>query len=178
MNGPAHHVAGFGAGLAFAQLTNADPVLGVLYIGLSTSTSMWLDLDQKIPFLEHRKETHRPVTCALMVGLVVFLIASYVHVDLRPVVNTSGYPSLATIVGTGLSLGLGSHLVLDGFTRWGIQVIWPLSSGYYGWLPRDMRINTESAAGKTVQLAVTLAMAGVILLDLIWMAQSVVPTLA
>jgi inner membrane protein len=121
MTGKTHIIGGIAAGLAFAQMTNYNPILltgaGVIGAVLPDICHGGSKIGRTFPLISkiinllfgHRSFTHS----LLFLFLISILLNSYVS-------NES--------VKAGLLAGIASHLILDMATKNGVKLLYPLNS--------------------------------------------------
>lgn len=80
----------------------------------------------------HRGPLHYP-----LIALGLWLLAT-----------VAGWPWLRFV-----SVGYAAHIAADGFTRSGVPLLGPLSSRYFGFLPKKLRIRTGGALERILGLA-------------------------
>ena len=119
MTGKTHIIGGLAASLAFAQVTNYDPVL---LVGAGVIGAM-------IPDICHGgSKVGRAFPVVSKVINVLFGHRSFTHSLLFLVLMAILMNSFVTIesVTAGILVGMASHLVLDMATRNGIKLLYPL----------------------------------------------------
>ena len=114
------------APLGLGLLLAGYPTLALVGGGLSVALAPLPDVDQRIPFVDHRGVTH---TLAFAVAVGAVLGGAGVFAG-----RTAG-PATALQLGLfGFVVGvttIGSHLLADVITPMGIRPLWPLSSRHY-----------------------------------------------
>jgi len=110
-----------GGALLGAGFGGAALVGGAVAVGLSGLP----DVDQRIPFVEHRGATHT-VGFLVLVGLAV--AAAGVAVARATPVEAVTVGAFGFLVG---ALAIGSHLLADALTPMGIAPLWPVSDAHY-----------------------------------------------
>ncbi len=121
MTGKTHITGGIAAGLAFAQMTNYDPILltgaGVIGAVLPDICHGGSKIGRTFPLLSKIINTlfgHRSFTHSLLfLFLMGLLLNSFVT-------NES--------IKVGILIGIASHLVLDMATKNGIKLLYPIKS--------------------------------------------------
>lgn len=119
MTGKTHIIGGLAASLAFAQVTNYEPVL---LVGAGVIGAM-------IPDICHGgSKVGRAFPVVSKVINVLFGHRSFTHSLLFLVLMAILMNSFVTIesVTAGILVGMASHLVLDMATRNGIKLLYPL----------------------------------------------------
>lgn len=117
-----HHGAAL---LAYAPvglvLSSVDPVLSVTGALGSVALARLPDWDRRVPFVQHRGVTH-----SLSFLVVVVTVAGGVGWTSAAVLEgqwtwTGGFVALITLV------AVGSHLLADALTPYGVPLLWPAS---------------------------------------------------
>jgi membrane-bound metal-dependent hydrolase YbcI (DUF457 family) len=128
------HMLVSGAGAAvIAVATKADIQTAGCLVGGSLATAKLPDIDQRIPFIEHRGPlTHSPYMA------VWFTILSMVALAFA-----TGSVQLAGDIGLGLGLGVLLHQMADAMTISGVPLAFPIHSRDLHLLPEGMRIRTD-----------------------------------
>jgi len=114
------------APLGLLLLLAGRPMLAVGGGALSLSLASLPDVDQRLPFVDHRGVTHT-VGFALVVGSVLGVAGWFVAAESG--VGTAG--ELATLAAAVGTVAIGSHLLADAITPMGITPWWPLSTRHY-----------------------------------------------
>lgn len=111
------------------------------------------DYDLHVPWVPHRGPTHSILFLLLFAGALggaAFAVAEHYGLDPYPIVH------LAVVVGT---VAVGSHLLADAITPYGVPLLWPLSDRRFS---LDLALSTNPIANYGllvvgVGLAATLA---------------------
>lgn len=114
------------APLGAVVLAAGYPVLAYLGGAAMVGLAMLPDLDQRVPFLDHRGPTHT-VLFALLVGAGMGALAVLAGRN-QGSMATAGVASFAFAVGT---LSVLAHLAADVLTPMGIRPFWPVSGRSY-----------------------------------------------
>lgn len=120
----------YGAALALYApagflLLSYDPALAVIGGAGAVGLSRLPDFDLRVPFVDHRGATHTLlflVLAAAALGWLGYLAAGHVGTDR---VRTAG---LGVLVGV---VAVGSHLLADALTPYGVPLLWPLTRKRY-----------------------------------------------
>ncbi|MCH4826055.1 metal-dependent hydrolase [Planococcus halocryophilus] len=118
MTGKTHIIGGIAASLAFAQVTNYDPILlvgaGVVGAVIPDICHSGSKIGRTLPALSkiinglfgHRTFTHS----LLFLALTAFILKSFMTVE---------------VISAGLLIGMASHIVLDMATKRGVKLFFP-----------------------------------------------------
>ena len=106
-------------------LLSYDPALAVLGGAGAVGLSRLPDCDLRVPFVDHRGATHTLlflVLVAATLGWLGSLFAGYFGMDRDLIAG------LGVLVGV---VAVGSHLLADALTPYGVPLLWPLTRRRY-----------------------------------------------
>ena len=135
MMGATHTLVSVSTTAVVCSLTHQPPETSALLIGGAAMTARLPDIDQRIPFLEHRGPvTHSPWAAGL------FTLCAIIALAFTPL-----GPALAVPLGLGLGAGVLTHQLADALTLSGVPLLWPLRTDDLHLLPSGLRIRTDGS---------------------------------
>jgi len=155
------------APLSYWLVTTAGLLWGAFLLVIASGVASLPDIDQEIPFLDHRGFTHTVWFClavSISASIGTYFIsvrAATLTLGIGPVRAMSKALSVSLVVFAGMLLSLLSHLLADALTvgngMMAIRPLWPMNDKKlrFGLVKSDSSLNTVLiASGGLAQLGV------------------------
>lgn len=127
MSGSAHLAFGISNGLLIVHVMRPEPIAGLAILGSTAAASLIVDIDtrnskvgNKFPitsFLINSLCGHRTLLHSPFVLMILYLLVK------------------RYLVGIGIVVGYGGHLIQDLMTKGGIPIFYPVKKKHYSLLP-------------------------------------------